>query len=219
MKLLSELLADDPATPRLSVYDETIGTRLDFSATTLDNWAAKVANMLLDELDLEPGAKIAVALPPGWQSTVIVLGALAANIDYSFDPAHAAVLFTDISRIAAGEFSDFEGDICALSDDPLGRGVEELGLELPTGIIDFAPTVRFYGDAFTTDERLLRECVATTFQPKSRVLGTGWTSMSDFEHQVLQPLAVGGSSVIVRGLADTQRLAEIATVEKVTELV
>ena len=66
MDLLAKILASDPTTPRLTVYDENTGARLDFSGITLDNWAAKVANMLIEELDLTEDSLISIDLPPGW---------------------------------------------------------------------------------------------------------------------------------------------------------
>ena len=50
MSIMAPLVASQPSSPRLTVYDETAGTRMDFSALTLDNWAAKIANMLDEEL-------------------------------------------------------------------------------------------------------------------------------------------------------------------------
>ena len=46
MELLAHLLHADAASPRLTVYNETTGARMDFSGQTLDNWVAKIANML-----------------------------------------------------------------------------------------------------------------------------------------------------------------------------
>ena len=46
MSLLQPLLASDPASPRLTVYDEDRGTRMEFSAQTLDILASKVVNIL-----------------------------------------------------------------------------------------------------------------------------------------------------------------------------
>ncbi|MDK4252598.1 TIGR03089 family protein, partial [Corynebacterium propinquum] len=63
MDMLSHLLADDPASPRLTVYNEADGTRMDFSAQTTENWASKVANFLREELDLDDGSAILVDLP------------------------------------------------------------------------------------------------------------------------------------------------------------
>ena len=51
MSVLTPLVASDPASTRLTVYDEAAGTRMEFSAITLDNWANKIANMLIDEFD------------------------------------------------------------------------------------------------------------------------------------------------------------------------
>ena len=52
MELLAHL---SPTEPRVTVYNEALGSRVEFSALTLTNWAAKVANMLREECDLTPG--------------------------------------------------------------------------------------------------------------------------------------------------------------------
>ena len=44
--MLNHLLNADAAAPRLTVYNESTGARMDFSAQTLENWFAKIANML-----------------------------------------------------------------------------------------------------------------------------------------------------------------------------
>lgn len=215
MELLSHLLALDPASPRLTVYNETTGARLDFSAITLDNWASKVGNMLLDELDLEEGSTIAIDLPVSWQAAVIVLGALATAVEVEFvsgSADDADVVFTSLDR-----YKPYEGhsDVLLVSEDPFGRGIVESGGELPNGAIDFGPTVRFYGDQFFNPTRALPEIIKQSDIPVgARVLATGWTDIESFNHQVLEPLAVGGSAVIVTGLTDTERLEQIATNEK-----
>ncbi|ALC05198.1 hypothetical protein CDES_03730 [Corynebacterium deserti GIMN1.010] len=215
MELLSHLLALDPAAPRLTVYNETTGARLDFSAITLDNWASKVGNMLIEELDLEEGSTIAIDLPVSWQAAVIFLGALAAGVEVEFvsDTApEADAIFTSLDRYEAHQGSS---DVLVVSDDPFGRGIVESGGELPKGAIDFGPTVRFYGDQFFSPTRALPEIVSGSDIPAgSRVLATGWLDFESFQRQVLEPLAVGGSSVIVTGLTDTERLNQIATNEK-----
>ncbi len=147
MQLLAELLRADPAGPRLTVYDESTDSRLDFSALTLDNWAAKVANMLYEELDLEPAATITIDLPAGWQAAVIALGALAAGIDYRFGPPDLSspeVIFCSTDRIPEGTPpAGSYPDLVVVTADPFGRGVVETGGTLPEGAIDFGPTVRF----------------------------------------------------------------------------
>lgn len=217
MKLFAHLLSADPATPRLTVYNETTGARMDFSAQTLDNWAAKIANMLEEELDLAEGATIALDLPVGWQAAVTVFGALSARVQVRLvsDPGEAdeaEAVFTTLARYE--EWVDQGLDVLLVSEDPFGRGIEESGDELPAGAIDFGPTVRFYGDQYFGAAPALPELVAAPCS--ERLLSTGWTDLAGFTEVVLNPLAGGGSAVVVAGLADAGRLEEIATNEKTT---
>ena len=228
MDMLSHLLADDPASPRLTVYNEADGTRMDFSAPTTENWASKVANFLREELDLDDGSAILVDLPVSWQTVMISLGALAAGVTVHFatdtvatadssdtaDAAEPVVFFTTTDK--ASEYAN-RGDVVVVTTDPFGRGVEELGQQVPEGAVDFGPTVRFYGDFYPGQTRPLAELIESSVEPHAeRLLSTGWTDSSSFQRQVLSPLAAGGSAVVVAGMVDTERLAEIAENEKVT---
>lgn len=215
MKLLQHLLAADPAAPRLTFYNEATGSRLDFSALTLDNWAAKVGNMLLEEFDLAPGDAIAVDLPPSWQAAAISLGALAAGITVRFGEVPADVLFCSLDCAARSEYSD----VAIVTDDPFGRGVAEIGAELPDGTVDFGPTVRFYGDQFFPPTRALAECVPSdylTYSEGDRILTSGWQDWDSFVRTALAPLACGGSVVVVTGPASTERLEKISRAERIT---
>ena len=49
-----------------------------------------------------------------------------------------------------------------------------------------------------------------------RLLSTGWSDNESFSRAVLEPLAAGGSAVIVAGVCPAERLEEIASNEKVT---
>lgn len=221
MELLRTILSSDPATPRLTVYNESTGARLDFSAQTLDNWAAKVANMLREELDLEQGSLISLDLPASWQCVAIVLGAMAAGIDVEFCPieqAQGAVAFIDSERIDAAP--TFSGDVVLVTQDPFGRGVVECGGIVPDGMIDFGPTVRFYGDQFFEPGTRIEESVdkqaLAAITPGARALSTGWTTLTEMERTVLAPLAAVGSAVVVTGVASDQRLDAIGRSEKAT---
>lgn len=238
MDLLAKILASDPTTPRLTMYDENSGARLDFSGITLDNWAAKVANMLIEELDLTEDSLISIDLPPGWQAVAVALGALAAGIPVTlFDAATSDVVFIaeDSAQDAAenaveseasgsGEYS---GDVVIVTNDPFGRGVEETGGTLLPGAIDFGPTVRFYGDQFAQPTRSLADIVADVlpqslhrFSSTSRVLVQGWSNWLDFVAKVLAPLAADGSVVVATGDPEnlpSERLERIADIEKVSE--
>ena len=229
MEFLQHLLSADASAPRLSVYNEADGTRMDFSAQTLENWTSKIANMLLEELDLEPGAdsRILIDLPVSWQAAVIALGALAAGIPFDITdgaaaaeptPDDIAVVFTSPEAYLeanAGSASTPLVDTVLVTQDPFGRGVVESGGELPLGTIDFGPTVRFYGDHFYGSTTPLPELFPTDMGAE-RVLSPGWSDTASFQRAVLEPLAAGGSAVIVAGLCSADRLEEIAANEKVT---
>ena len=211
--MLSPLLRD-PASPRLTVYDETRGTRMEFSGQTLDNWANKVANMLLEEFDLAPGSPVLLDLPASWQCAAIALGAYNAQCIPLFDVSSnpPPVTFTTFERAEAWSAAP---DVVVVSDDPFGRGVVESGGELPVGTVDFGPTVRFYGDQFYGDSGQLADFAADGFGPH-RYLAAPWSSRGEFEHNVLAPLAAGGSVVVATGLIPAERLEHIVEVEKVT---
>lgn len=231
MDLLTHLLAADPGTPRLTVYNEAQGSRLDFSAQTLDNWAAKVGNFYKEELDLEAGDKVVIDLPVSWQAAVLAVGAIAAEVSYTLlgpaddapvagadrdDPGagNSGVCFTSLEKFADYDAAGFT-DIVVVTDDPFGRGVEESGGELPVGAIDFGPTVRFYGDHFPYPTAPL-PALFPDAGASQRLLSTGWSNNADFDRTVLVPLAAGGSAVVVTGLVPAERLESIAQSEKVT---
>src|ERR671921_2208898 len=73
--LLAAARDRDPARPLLTHYDDSTGERIELSATTLDNWVAKTANLLQEEFDVGPGRTVAVALPVHWQTAAVLLGA------------------------------------------------------------------------------------------------------------------------------------------------
>ena len=216
--MLAPLLHTDPSSPRLTVYDDSRGVRMDFSAQTLDNWASKVANMLDDEFDLAPDGNVAIDLPVSWQAAVIAIGTYNSLrtplIDASGTPS-PDVIFTTLESAARWEEVP---DCVVVSDDPFGRGVVEAGGELPVGTIDFGPTVRFYGDAYFGHSPQLH----TFTEPgigAERYLVQNWHSTEEFTTSVLAPIAAGGSVVVVAGLVSAERLQEIAEAEKATRFI
>ena len=220
MELLKHLLRSDAAAPRLTIYNESTGARIDFSAQTLDNWVSKIANMLQEELDLEENSTILIDLPASWQPAVIALGATAAGVGVEFSTAGKESRQPDAVFCSASEFGEatsaYPGaDVVLVSEDPFGRGILESGGELPTGAIDFGPTVRFYGDQFFGPTTALPQLYPSDLGPQ-RVLSGGWHDQESFRRAVLEPLAAGGSAVIVTGMCSAERLQEIAANEKVT---
>lgn len=217
--MLAPLLQTDPASPRLTVYDDARGARMEFSAQTLDNWANKVANLLDEELEVGPDAIIHVDLPVSWQSAVIALGAYNASqrpqigsADGLTSESHPAVVFT---TVAGASRWPSVSDCVVVSDDPLGRGVVESGGELPAGTVDFGPTVRFYGDQYYNPSPDLLQWNRSELGAH-RYWVQPWSSAEQFERNVLAPLAADGSVVFAAGLMSAERIQEIVAAEKVT---
>ncbi|MGH3785669.1 MAG: TIGR03089 family protein, partial [Pseudonocardiaceae bacterium] len=150
-EMLGPLLRTDPARPRITHYDDDAGFRVELSGATLANWAAKTANWLRDELDVQPGDAVAVLLPPHWQTAGVLLGAwwCGATIITSptggqvarQDASQCRVALCGVDRIADAALTD---EVAALGLDALGAGVAVL----PPGIRDFASEVRVHGDRF-----------------------------------------------------------------------
>ena len=92
--LLAARLRSAPAQPLVTAYDDETGERTELSATTYGNWVSKTANLLVEELDLEPGDTLLLDLPPHWLVPVFLGAAWAAGVVVTDDPAlpHAAVV-------------------------------------------------------------------------------------------------------------------------------
>ncbi|MEJ6019908.1 TIGR03089 family protein [Corynebacterium sp. H113] len=237
MELLKKLLNSDPSIPRLTCYDETTGGRVDLSATTLDNWASKIANMLHDEFDLEAGDPIWIELPPIWSAVCILVGARRAGMHLS--PTEPLAVFTTLDRLSEWDEKCPDAYLAAVTDDVFGRGVAECGGSIPPGVIDFGPEVRLHPDQYLgpglddmgaelieghSVEKLLEmaEQYASDQElpTQARVLTRGWLVDGDrgfnaeaWTQSVLAPWMRDGSAVIVRG-GDEDRLRAIAEAEK-----
>lgn len=141
-ELLGPLLRSDPARPRITHYDDAAGSRIELSGATLANWAAKTANWLRDELDVQPGDTVAVLLPPHWQTAGVLLGAWWCGATVTTSPAGSLVALSGLDRIASAAGAD---EVAVLGLDALGMGVAVL----PPGVRDYASEVRVHGDTFT----------------------------------------------------------------------
>lgn len=209
--MLAPIFAGDTAIPRLTVYNEADGSRMELSGSTLDNWANKIANMLHEEFEVTPAddPTLLIDLPVSWQAAVIIIGAYAAGVVPTFDASGGLdIVVTSADR--APNYSRCD-EVVVVSDDPFGRGIVESGQALPEGTIDFSPTVRFYGDHYD-GPGAPPECTKVP----ERVLVQGWRSLDDFDSSVMGPLLGGGSVVVVAGMVSTDRLDHIAETEKIT---
>lgn len=224
--LLDPILATDPAGPRITYYDDATGERIELSAVTLANWAAKTANFLCDEFALMPGARVSVLLPAHWQTAAVLLGAWWAGLEVTLDadPDAEAALVT-VDRL--DDVADAP-EVAVLSLDAFGRPVPDL----PVGVTDYATAVRVHGDQFrgvesgpaALDGRGVDDVLASArtvaveqnLTGSDRVLSTRtWATADELIAGLASVLAVGASLVQVSN-PDAAAVARRIDSEKVT---
>jgi len=161
-ELLAALVAADPTRPRVTWYDDadgpTRGERIELSARVLANWTAKAANLLVDELDVEPGDVVVLALPTHWRALYWALAAwsvgavvVVPGTDPGDDstrgdaPAGARVLVVSAATAALVQDTD-AGAVVAVSLPALSRRWSEG--PLPAGAVDEAAVLTGQGDVF-----------------------------------------------------------------------
>src|SRR5205823_5967438 len=87
VELLERERHRDGARPLVTWYDDEAGERAELSVATTANWAAKIANYLVDEHDLQPGDDGIVSPSLHWTTAVVLLGAWTAGAHVTFgDP-------------------------------------------------------------------------------------------------------------------------------------
>lgn len=231
--LLRPILQVDAAGPRITYYDDATAERVEVSATTLVNWAAKTANLLREEMGVRPGARVAVLLPAHWQTAAVLLGVWWCGAVVT-DPAAPMQGGADVALCTAERLVEAEQapEVAVLSLDAFGAGVDGL----PIGVIDYAGAVRVHGDAFApvgvpASARALAErtvgevhagaTASATSQgitTQDRVLSdTAWSTASELVDGLLAVLAVGASLVQVSN-PDATLLTRRVQTERVTRV-
>ncbi|MGZ4512473.1 MAG: TIGR03089 family protein, partial [Mycobacterium sp.] len=204
--ILDPMLRADPVGPRITYYDDATGERIELSAATLANWAAKTGNLLRDELGAGPASRVAILLPAHWQTAAVLFGVwwigaeavLAGPADPPIDIALCtAERLDEADETAAGE-------VAVLSLDPFGRPAHDL----PIGVTDYATAVRVHGDQIVAErhpgpalagrsvDEVLADCqssaAARGLTAADRVLSTApWSVPGELVDGLLAVLAVG----------------------------
>jgi uncharacterized protein (TIGR03089 family) len=140
--LTASLLDRTSARPLITFYDDATGERVELSGVTTANWAAKTANLLRDECDVEPGTTVAVMLPAHWQTLAVLLGAWWCGAEVVSGPAD--LVLCDADRLDLALAAAPANGVVALSLDAFGKGLAGL----PSGVLDYASEVRLHGDDF-----------------------------------------------------------------------
>ncbi|MEV3901227.1 TIGR03089 family protein [Mycobacterium sp. NPDC050551] len=225
--LLDPLLTADPVGPRITYYDDATGERIELSAVTLANWAAKTANLLRDEMGAGPGSRVAVLLPAHWQTAAVLFGVWWIGAEVVLD-GEADVALCTLDRLPEADDAVGVGEIAVLSLDPFGKPVPDL----PVGITDYATAVRVHGDQIiparvpgpalagrSADDVVTAARESATAQgltATDRVLSThGWQTADDLVDHLLAVFAAGGSLVQVTN-AEAAQLPRRREMEKVT---
>jgi uncharacterized protein (TIGR03089 family) len=225
--ILDPMLRADPVGPRITYYDDATGERIELSAVTLANWAAKTGNLLRDELGGGPASRVAVLLPAHWQTAAVLFGVWWIGADVLLDGSVADIALCTAERLDEADATG-ASEVAVLSLDAFGRPTPDL----PIGVTDYATAVRVHGDQIVAEqhpgpalagqsvERVLDACqksaAAKALTTDDRVLSTAsWSTADDVIDGLLSVLAVGGSLVYVAN-PDAAALPRRTETEKVT---
>ncbi|AEF37019.1 TIGR03089 family protein [Mycolicibacter algericus] len=230
--ILDPIMRADPAGPRITYYDDATGERIELSAATLANWAAKTGNLLRDELGAGPGARVAVLLPAHWQTAAVLFGAwwIGAEVLLGDAAPDADIALCTADRLdeADAAVAATGGEVVVASLDPFGKPAPDL----PVGVTDYATAVRVHGDhldperspgtalAGSSADEVLALCeksaAATGLTAADRVWSAnGWQTPARLIDNMLAVFAVGASLVQV-GNPDPDVQARRRESEKVT---
>lgn len=190
-ELLLALRSVEPTSPRLTWYGQD-SERVEFSGRVLENWVAKTANYLVDELDAEPGTTVALDIPLHWRSLVWLLATWAVG----------ATAVTKGGGVPAAGASDAGAsdagvpDIIATADPaaaleqlagarpaPLVVAVALPALamrwtgSLPPRTLDYSGDVRAHADVFYADHEPAPGAVAWRHQGQEGIQETSYAQL------------------------------------------
>jgi uncharacterized protein (TIGR03089 family) len=227
--ILDPMLRADPVGPRITYYDDATGERIELSAVTLANWAAKTGNLLRDELGAGPASRVAVLLPAHWQTAAVLFGVWWIGADVVLSGSEADVALCTEARLEEADATG-AGEVAVLSLDPFGHAAADL----PVGVTDYATAVRVHGDQIVAErhpgpalagrsvDEVLADCqrsaIARGLTASDRVLSmASWDRPDDLIAGLLAVLAIGGSLVQVAN-PDSAALPRRIETEKVTHV-
>ncbi|MEU6077430.1 TIGR03089 family protein [Micromonospora sp. NPDC047074] len=232
-------------TALFTYYDDQSGERTELSVAQLGGWAARTMRLLQQGCGLGTGSRVAILLPPHWQTAAVFLGAWAAGMATTFHPVPGLPATSsggretfDATFVSAKRVGDW------LEDKPEARHQFVLGLTAdafagsgdPTGYRDYLTEAGRYPDSMPSPsdlaangpalvddspyeewDRLTQSIVESLgLRPGDRLL----IDAAKHEHPVwwlLAPLAVGASVVLCANL-DPALIAERSSAERVTRI-
>lgn len=120
--LLSARLAEQGHAPYLTFYDDATGERTELSYATFENWVAKTANLLVEELDVERGARVATVLGNHWTTVVVTfacwkVGACVVPCEADAPVAEARTIVETSGAVTAFVREDLVTELDTLTRD------------------------------------------------------------------------------------------------------
>ncbi|MCC2308748.1 TIGR03089 family protein [Cellulomonas chengniuliangii] len=229
-------LTREPGRPRLTWYGPG-GERVELSGAVLENWVNKTANLLVEEFDIGPGARVQLDLPPHWRTVVwaFAVWRVGGCVELAGGQDPVEVIVTDNAS------SHRHAPVVAVALPALARAY---GPNLPPGAIDAAAAVMTYGDAlgYVPPLDLQAPAVDTTAHVTHAEL-VGWSqdgksassdsrvvvrsrdnALEQALRETLAVLASGGSVVLLAPpvadelRADAVRQDRLVTTERVTAI-
>jgi uncharacterized protein (TIGR03089 family) len=195
--------------------------------TTYANWVAKVASLLADELEVEPGSRLLVDVPTHWLGTVVLGAAWACGVEVVWEgEADAVVTGPDGVERWAGEAERRPVVATALHPlagrfaDPLPAGMHDLGVEVwgqPDAYVAWpAPADDDPAVAGTSQDALWSAAAAgTNVSDGGRLLSEANPASPPGIASLTEPLARSGSLVLLAHVSPERR-EQIAADERVT---
>jgi uncharacterized protein (TIGR03089 family) len=193
-ELLEQRLRRGPAQPFVTFYDDATGERTELSVTTYANWVSKSANLLADELMLDPGDAVTIDLPPHWLGTVFLGAVLSCGVVVA-DEAEVAVVGPD--RIDAA----VERGTATVVATALHPFATRFADPLPAGVIDHGTVWAGQSDVFSPIE----PTDLGTPGPDDRRVITDLHPFADGGALLVGLLTGSGSLVLVANAAEEAR--------------
>ena len=132
------------AAPLITYIDSDSGERTELSATSVANAAAKIANALRDEFELEAGASVALGFPVHWQRSTWLAGVWTAGCRVLPGLQESDLLVTT-PALSAEATRVTSAPVVVVSMHPFGLPITE---PMPDGVVDVTLAVRQQPDAF-----------------------------------------------------------------------
>ena len=225
--------------PLLTWYDDHRDERVELSYRTFDNWVAKTANLLVDELGAGPGDRVGVVLAGHWRTPIVLAacwraGAGVVVVDpASPDPPPPGLVAAFVWEAQLAAVGDALGGVpvVAVGAELLGGGrdlgralsfarvVPSMGDDFDGGADPDGDALAAGGEAATMAGRLERAATLaarTGLGDGDRLLsGRSLLTLDGAAAGLLAPLAAGAGAVLVANL-DPGRFWKRVADERVT---